>query len=68
MGWIFLFRDHSVRDRRAANAIILYEKDGHKASDATVILMTMALVYKLVLVMAGIGILAAWYQPLKKAL
>ena len=41
------------------------KKDGHKASDATVILMTMALVYKLVLVVAGIGILALWYQPLK---
>ena len=46
--WVeFFIQDHSVRDRRAANAIILYEKDGHKASDATVILMTMALVYKL---------------------
>lgn len=40
-------------------------KDGCKASDATVILMTMALAYKLVLVIIGLWILLVWYRPLK---
>lgn len=40
-------------------------RDGCKASDATVILMTMALAYKLVLVIIGTVILLVWYRPLK---
>lgn len=40
-------------------------KDGWKVSESTVILMTMALAYKLVLVIVGTTMLVAWYQPLK---
>lgn len=65
--WVGFFYSGITPSATGGQPMQLYymKKDGHKASDATVILMTMALVYKLVLVMAGIGILAAWYQPLK---
>lgn len=40
-------------------------KDGNRASDSTVVLMTVALYYKLVLVLIGLGILIGWNRPLK---
>lgn len=65
--WVGFFYSGITPSATGGQPMQLYymKKDGHKASDATVILMTMALVYKLVLVVAGIGILAVWYQPLK---
>lgn len=65
--WVGFFYSGITPSATGGQPMQLYymKKDGHKASDATVILMTMALVYKLVLVVAGIGILALWYQPLK---
>lgn len=39
-------------------------KEGHKVSDSTVVLMTVAVIYKLVLVVMGVGILIFCYQPL----
>lgn len=39
-------------------------KDGNKLSESSVVLMTVALIYKLVLVVIGIGMLALWYRPL----
>lgn len=41
------------------------QKDGNKISDSTVVLMTVALVYKFVLVVIGIGVLLFWHAPLK---
>lgn len=43
-------------------------KDGNRVSDSTVVLMTVAAVYKFVLVIMGFGILAFWYRPLTKEL
>ncbi|MBD5554664.1 MAG: flippase-like domain-containing protein [Roseburia sp.] len=40
-------------------------KDGNRASDSTVVLMTVALYYKLVLVLIGVGILLGWNRPLR---
>lgn len=40
------------------------KKEGHKVSDSTVVLMTVAVIYKLVLVVMGLGILVFFYQPL----
>ncbi len=40
------------------------KKAGIKISDSTVVLMTVALVYKLVLVLIGLGILVLWYPKL----
>lgn len=40
-------------------------KDGNRATDSTVVLMTVALCYKLVLVCIGLGILAGWGGPLR---
>ncbi|MCI9083389.1 MAG: flippase-like domain-containing protein [Lachnospiraceae bacterium] len=39
-------------------------KEGHKVSDSTVVLMTVAVIYKLVLVVMGVGILIFCYKPL----
>lgn len=41
------------------------KKDGHSLSDSSVILMTVALVYKLVLVIIGLGALIFWREPLQ---
>lgn len=41
------------------------KKDGNTLSSASVVLMTVAIMYKLVLVLTGIGILLFWRQPLK---
>lgn len=41
------------------------QKEGHKVSDSTVVLMTVAVIYKFVLVVMGIGILVFYYGPLK---
>lgn len=41
------------------------QKDGNRLSDSTVVLMTVALIYKLVLVMIGVFLLLFWYSPLK---
>lgn len=41
------------------------KKAGIKISDGTVVLMTVALLYKLVLVLIGLGILAFWYPALR---
>ncbi|MGF0031733.1 lysylphosphatidylglycerol synthase transmembrane domain-containing protein [Bariatricus sp. SGI.154] len=41
------------------------KKDGNSLSDSSVVLMTVALIYKFVLVVMGIGILMFWYAPLK---
>ena len=40
-------------------------KDGIKGSHSTVTLMTVAVAYKLVLVLIGIGLLLFWYTPLR---
>ena len=40
------------------------KKSGLKISDSTVVLMTVALIYKLVLVLIGIGILVFWHPSL----
>lgn len=40
------------------------KKEGHKVSDSTVVLMTVAVIYKLVLVVMGAGILIFCYNPL----
>ncbi len=41
------------------------KKDGNSLSDSTVVLMTVALFYKLVLVVMGCAMLLFWYIPLK---
>lgn len=43
-------------------------RDGNRGSDSTVVLMTVAVVYKFVLVVIGAGILLFWYGPLKSEL
>ena len=40
-------------------------KDGNRVSDSTVVLMTVAVVYKFVLVVLGFGILIFWHDPLR---
>lgn len=40
-------------------------KDGNRGSDSTVVLMTVAVVYKFVLVVMGFGILLFWFLPLR---
>lgn len=40
------------------------QKEGHKVSDSTVVLMTVAVIYKFVLVVMGLGILIFYYRPL----
>ena len=40
------------------------QKEGHKVSDSTVVLMTVAVIYKFVLVVMGIGILVFYHGPL----
>lgn len=40
-------------------------KDGNRVSDSTVVLMTVAVVYKFVLVVLGCGILVFWNRPLR---
>lgn len=40
------------------------QKEGHKVSDSSVVLMTVAVIYKFVLVVMGIGILVFYYGPL----
>lgn len=40
------------------------KKDGLPTSDSSVILMTVALAYKLVLVVIGVGIMLVWHTPL----
>ena len=44
------------------------KKDGHSISASTVVLMTVAVVYKFVLVVTGVGILLFWREPLKEYL
>ena len=44
------------------------QKDGHKVSNSTVVLMTVALIYKLVLVVLGIGIVLFYHEPLAQNL
>lgn len=43
-------------------------RDGNRASDSTVVLMTVAVVYKFVLVLMGTGILLFWFTPLRNEL
>lgn len=40
-------------------------KDGNRLSESSVVLMTVALLYKLVLVVIGIGTLVFWHRPLR---
>lgn len=40
-------------------------KDKNSPADSSVVLMTVALIYKLVLVMIGIAVLVFWHRPLK---
>lgn len=42
------------------------KKDGNEMSDCSVVLMTVALAYKLVLVLVGLAVLAVWHGPLKQ--
>lgn len=44
------------------------KRDGNKASDSSVILMTVAVAYKLVLVLIGVFLLTIWYQSLKDSM
>ena len=44
------------------------KKDGNRLSDSSVVLMTVAVIYKLVLALTGIGIFAFWYYSLKQYL
>lgn len=44
------------------------QKEGHKVSDSSVVLMTVAVIYKFVLVVMGIGILIFCYEPLAEHL
>lgn len=44
------------------------KRDGNSLSAASVVLMTVAVIYKLVLVLTGIGILLLWGAPLKRYL
>lgn len=39
------------------------QKEGHKVSDSTVVLMTVAVIYKFVLVVMGVGILIFYHEP-----
>ncbi len=56
--WIFLFGHHTIRNRWAAGAAFYYmNKDGNKGSDSTIVLMTVAVIYKIVLVVLGVGML-----------
>lgn len=41
------------------------KKDGHSVSASTVVLMTVAVIYKFVLVLTGAGILFFWREPLR---
>lgn len=41
------------------------KKDGNSLSAASVVLMTVAVIYKFVLVLIGVGILLIWREPLK---
>ena len=43
-------------------------KDGHKVADSTVVLMSVATAYKLVLVLMGLGIALFWWGGLKRYL
>ena len=43
-------------------------RDGNRVSDSTVVLMTVAVVYKFVLVIIGFGILFFWHGPLREYL
>ncbi len=43
-------------------------KDGNRGSDSTVVLMTVAVAYKFVLVVLGLGILIFWTGPLRQEL
>lgn len=43
-------------------------KDGNRGSDSTVVLMTVAVAYKFVLVVMGLGILLFWFRPLTNEL
>ena len=40
------------------------QKEGHKVSDSSVVLMTVAVIYKFVLVLIGVGILVLYHDPL----
>lgn len=40
------------------------QKEGHKVSDSTVVLMTVAVIYKFVLVVMGVAILLFYHKPL----
>ena len=40
------------------------QKEGHKVSDSSVVLMTVAVIYKFVLVAIGVGILVLFHDPL----
>ena len=44
------------------------QKDGSKVSNSTVVLMTVAVIYKLVLVVMGVGILMFYHKPLAEYL
>lgn len=41
------------------------KKDGNKTSESSVVLMTVALAYKAVLVLIGLGVLVLWHGPLR---
>lgn len=44
------------------------KKDGNSLSGSSVVLMTVALIYKFVLVVMGVGMLLFWHAPLKQSL
>lgn len=44
------------------------KKDGYTLSASSVVLMTVAVLYKLILVLIGTGILLLWYHPLREYL
>lgn len=45
--------------------LLYMKRDGNRLSESSVVLMTVALLYKFVLVCMGIGILLFWRQPLR---
>lgn len=65
---IFLFGHYTVRDRRAAAQLYEMCKDGNNASDSTVVLMVVALFYKLVLVVIGLMLPVVWLGHMREYL
>ena len=53
----FLFGHHTIRNSGQPVQLYYMNKDGNKGSDCTIVLMTVAVIYKIVLVVLGAGML-----------